>query len=316
MANRDLNAATQQPLAAAAYALVSFISLGICLWAGWYLLTQPIVMGSPETSARAYFVLLAILGLASAAFLFGAMRSSARLTGNVYGYALELGGPVVIAVLVVAGGFFATKQPTEFTLVVRLRGTEAITNTQDTFLKVDLGVRRETAVFESGQTTILGVPARFLKGELPIEFASKRYRLKDEKGMLKVPSEGIVYLDVVRVALPHENAIDQESDVPDETDPINAFYASTLANDPEPGRRDWKRLAKDRWEERYPSGFAETFQVRKRIRVGDCPGVRVSKPRAENFEIFIPDRGCPAMVIRYRHNAGAWNYLSQMLDVR
>jgi len=92
-----------QPLGAASYAGLSFASLLVCIFIGGYLLSSSAAIISAATSARGYYVLLAVLGLASAAFLFGAMRSHAQLTGNNFGTAFEFGGPVVVAILVVLG---------------------------------------------------------------------------------------------------------------------------------------------------------------------------------------------------------------------
>jgi hypothetical protein len=61
-----------------------------------------------NASARAYYVMLFFLSLSSATFLFGAMRSIASLRGMHLGAAYEFGGPAVIAIVVVLGGFYPT----------------------------------------------------------------------------------------------------------------------------------------------------------------------------------------------------------------
>src|SRR4051812_48772298 len=52
-----------------------------------------------------FYLVLFPLGLAAAAFLYKAMKSTGVLKGRRYGLTLELGGPVVVFVLVIAGGY-------------------------------------------------------------------------------------------------------------------------------------------------------------------------------------------------------------------
>src|SRR5215217_3668937 len=65
-------------------------------------------------SSTSYFFLLIPLALASAAFLFGALRSSAKYTGKNYGGTLELGGPVVVLLLIVGLGYKFRPQEKSF----------------------------------------------------------------------------------------------------------------------------------------------------------------------------------------------------------
>lgn len=48
-------------------------------------------------------------------------------------------------------------------------------------------------------------------------------------------------------------------------------YHSSLA-DPDPGRREWSRVAPDQWTETYPSGSGNIFDVAARISVAGCSG--------------------------------------------
>jgi hypothetical protein len=54
---------------------------------------------------RAYYFLLFPLSFSAAAFLFGVMNSYAKYNHKTINGGLQLGGPVVIAVLVIVGGF-------------------------------------------------------------------------------------------------------------------------------------------------------------------------------------------------------------------
>ncbi len=195
---KSIKPSTRQPLAAGAYALLSFISLAVCALIGWYLLNIPGAATSSIFATRTYYVLVVILGLAVAAFLFGVMRSHARLKGNQSGYAVELGGPAACAALVVWGGF-SLPTPDEFSFVVRLRSSEPITETAETWIRVDLGDRRERRAFSPlGEAVIPAIPIRFRDAELPMEFESRMYSVKDPKSAYRAPESGVIYLDVVR----------------------------------------------------------------------------------------------------------------------
>src|SRR3954471_9826781 len=56
-------------------------------------------------NSSAYFFLLVPLSLAAAGFLFGALRSHAKYSGKAYGGTLELGGPVLVLVIVIYLGY-------------------------------------------------------------------------------------------------------------------------------------------------------------------------------------------------------------------
>lgn len=190
-----------QPMAAGAYAIISGVGLIIAILVGWYLLASPALLAPNNAAAKAYYILLLILGIAAAAFLFGAMRSTARLAGSEWNSAYEFGGPVAMAILVVIGGFYLTKAPDDFGLIVRLRAKEPITDAVETWARVDLGARRDERLFSrDGEVQFSSLPARYMENELPIELISKAFKLKEPKSAYKIPSNGVLYLDVVRVA--------------------------------------------------------------------------------------------------------------------
>jgi hypothetical protein len=197
-----------QPLSAGIYAVISAIGLIAALVVGWYLLANPNLLASSNAAARSYYVLLLVLGVAAAAFLFGAMKSSARLTGTHLGAAYEFGGPAAMSILVVAGGFYLTKTPDEFSLTIRLRANEPITDATETWARLDLEARRDERLFSrDGEVRFSGLPARYLEAELPVEIISKVFKLKEPRSTYKIPSSGVLYVDVLR-APPGENKVD------------------------------------------------------------------------------------------------------------
>src|SRR6266705_5484336 len=90
-------------------ALASFLCgigvLGLMLWKAEALTKLGLI-------GNLYYVVLLPLGLCAAVFLFGVVRSFARYKGAQYGGTLELSGPIVAFVLVVAGGFVLMSRPT------------------------------------------------------------------------------------------------------------------------------------------------------------------------------------------------------------
>lgn len=138
------------------YVLIAFTSLFFAVGLIIYFFTSDKVIGS-----RLYYILLVILSISIAIFTFGVLKSTASLTyeEKLYGYKLELTGPIVVFVLVVVGGFYLTNEPAEETLVVKFHGPEGINH-----VVVERG---EAAILISGQEAeipapiILGGIARF-----------------------------------------------------------------------------------------------------------------------------------------------------------
>jgi len=190
------------------YLSISTIGLIAGLFISWYLLTNPGLLAPNNAAAKAYYVLLLVLGLAVAAFLFGAMKSTARLTGTQFGAAYEFGGPAAISILVVIGGFYLTRPPEDFGLTIRLHAGDPITDATETWARVDLGARRDERLFSrDGEVQFSGLPARYLETDLPIEIISKLFKLKEPRSAYKIPSSGVLYIDVLRVP-PGENRIE------------------------------------------------------------------------------------------------------------
>jgi hypothetical protein len=115
-------------------------------------------------SAQVFYVLLIPWGIASSAFLFGAMRSYARFQYRQMGTVLELGGPVVLFALVVVGGFkLVPPVPETFDLTVRPKSEDGSTPILTAGrVTIDLGNRRDTVALDArGEANFKGVPASF-----------------------------------------------------------------------------------------------------------------------------------------------------------
>jgi hypothetical protein len=78
-----------------------------------------------------YYGVVLILGLAAASFLFGAMRGYARYHGKTSLGSPELGGPVVVAALVIAGFFYERHLQQPFGVRIHVQSAESAENQAD-----------------------------------------------------------------------------------------------------------------------------------------------------------------------------------------
>jgi hypothetical protein len=159
-----------QPLSAKAYAIIAAIGLIFAVaFTLSYVYQVPHLIQS-GTQSQIFYVLLIPWGLASAAFLFGAMKSYARWTYKDLGL-IELGGPVALFCLVIVGGFKLVPKATELLdLTVRAHSADRrdamITSGKVT---LDLDNDRRTATFGSnGEAEFKGIPAKFREAPIKV----------------------------------------------------------------------------------------------------------------------------------------------------
>jgi len=190
-----------QPLGPIPYAITALIGLVIALWVGRYLVRNLAQLTSQGAGQQAYYVLLVILGMTSAVFLFGALRSTASLTGNQFGWAVDLGGPAALFFLVVIAGFYLTKPTSEeFPLTVRLQGAEPPSElAKEAWIIVDLAKRERVQVPAIGEATINAVPTRFRNARVRISLESPRYRINSPEASYQIPADGIISLQVIPI---------------------------------------------------------------------------------------------------------------------
>lgn len=179
------------------YFLGTLVTLIIALVTGFYLFENA-GRYSPSVNTPFYYGLLVVLGLASALCLFGAMRSTATVSGRYLGAVGEFGGPAALFVAVVAGGLWATQRPAHFDLTVLLRGPgNPAEMAQDASIVIDLRTNRLNAEFAAnGIATFKEIPAD-LRGEtIHIYFNSPAFELSRPGSEYTIPSDGPLYLDV------------------------------------------------------------------------------------------------------------------------
>jgi hypothetical protein len=81
---------------------------------------------------------------------------------------------------------------------------------------------------------------------------------------------------------------------------VSSFSWISPPGEFKPGIRKWTRISSDRWQEEYPDGTKNISLIRKRINVGGCDGSVISGPLEEDFQGFIPDKGCLNMTFLFR----------------
>jgi hypothetical protein len=146
-----------------------------------------------------YYLVLVPLGLSAAAFLFGALRSYAQYSGKQFGGMLELGGPVVLFLLVLILGFSLPKPASNFPLTVYVHGPSGL---QDLVLRgsgyimLDIGgERKKRPIGNDGEAVFSEIPANFRGKEIPIALDADGYELVDTHQKARL-MESSVYVEV------------------------------------------------------------------------------------------------------------------------
>ena len=192
----------------AVYAALSAGGLATALFVGWYISVH--LRELQEVIPQAYCILLLILGLAAAAFLFGAMRSTATVQGRQLGIAFDVGGPAAGALLVIVGGFWLTRAPPTFDLTVRLSGPEVRSDIANSWIVVDLGqLHPRISPDQQGDATQKQVGENHRHDPVRLQLESKQYRLSNPNKTYTIPSDNVLRVDVERIppALPGSDHI-------------------------------------------------------------------------------------------------------------
>ncbi|MEQ1696277.1 MAG: TIR domain-containing protein [Hyphomicrobiaceae bacterium] len=97
---------------------------------------------------------------------------------------------------------------------------------------------------------------------------------------------------------------------------VIAFAYRTPPQEIDPGLRLFKRQADGIWTNTYPSGFVERGGEQTRINLDGCTGAVIGKDTEPDFVIFIPDKGCPGMMLRFKRGNAPWIVFGHMENVR
>lgn len=174
------------------YALISLGAFLCCIAVLVLLIVYADKLTRLGLTEHVYYLVLVLMGLAAAVFLFGVLPSSATYEGTVLGGRLKLRGAIVGAVLVVVGGyFFLPKKPT-FPLTVYVHGEGG---PQDVVLRnsgrvvLELGPEpRGEPIGENGQAYFPAIPANFRGQEVPAWVESETYESVDPRAKRRLDS--------------------------------------------------------------------------------------------------------------------------------
>ena len=184
----------------APYAVVSLVSFLLFLVLLVLLVLKAEMLVAFGLTGNLFYVVLVPLGLCAAVCLFGILRSTASYKGKHFGGALELGGPVVVFVLVVLGGFKLVPNPMQLRLTVYVHGPAG---RQDLVLQnagqvvLDLGPdRRRERIGDKGEA-YFSVPPEFRSQRVPVGVESEAYEAATPNEEVKLDSDRL-YLKVRR----------------------------------------------------------------------------------------------------------------------
>jgi len=113
-------------------------------------------------NTSAYFFLLIPLALVCAGFLFGALRSHAKYAGKAYGGTLELGGPVVVLVLIILLGFKFRPQEKNFSFTINIFEAKDTTEIiKDGSVELYFGTAHVSKNISDGQSVFSELPSDY-----------------------------------------------------------------------------------------------------------------------------------------------------------
>ena len=159
--SRSSAGASKEPGAARNYIVVALLGLIFsAAFTVFYVDRVPQLVQS-GIQEQVFYLLLIPWALASAAFLFGAVKSYARLTHKHSGTSLELGGPVVLFCLVLVGGFkLVSFTPDTFDLAVRAHSKDVpLINFGQ--ITLDLPGLPHATIGRDGEANFKGISVKF-----------------------------------------------------------------------------------------------------------------------------------------------------------
>jgi hypothetical protein len=189
---RDSDPAGEPKSGSMPYLVMASVMLAATLLAGWFITTNINSLQQQNASFARFFVLL-LLSLLAAMFLFGVLKATGKLVGNVMGYAIELGGPAALFFAIMVLGMQLVPQVENVTLNIALQPTpdqsmRAVS--QDVTAIVYLEEQNiATAFSEVGMASIPSVSSSVVEsGSVRILIQSPSYRVRadwpvDDDGM-------------------------------------------------------------------------------------------------------------------------------------
>jgi len=179
------------------YALICLVVFLCCMAVLAILIVQADKLTVLGLTEHVYYLVLVLMGLAAAGFLFGVLPSSATYEGTVLGGTLKLSGAIVGAALVVVGGYFLVPKTFTFPLAVYVHGQGGpqdmvLGNSGRVVLKLGPELRSEP-IRDNGQAYFPTIPANFRGQEVPVWVESQDFGVTGaQKRRLTGPSLDLV----------------------------------------------------------------------------------------------------------------------------
>jgi hypothetical protein len=153
------------------YALISLVAFLCCMAVLLLLIWNADKLSRFGLLQQVYYLVLVLMGLTAAVFLFGVLPSSATWAGKFLGGTLRLSGSIVGAALVVIGGYYFIPKATYFPLTVYVHGVGGpqdivLRNEGRVFLKLGPDIRSKP-IGENGQAVFPSIPADFRGQQVP-----------------------------------------------------------------------------------------------------------------------------------------------------
>ena len=171
----------EQPLSARTYLIVSAVGLMLVVGLMLFFVYKAPDLVRNGISKAVFYVLLVPLGLSTGTFCFGAMRAYARYRGKLLGGFFELKGPIVVAALVVVGGFYLVPaerpQAKPFSIKVRFieeNGRPVRGGSVRLLLRNATQTRN---VDDLGETTFFEIPSEFLNKSAEISYDAPKHEI-------------------------------------------------------------------------------------------------------------------------------------------
>ena len=171
----------------------------IALFLVWLMLWKVERLAAFGLTGKFFYLILIPLALSTATVLFGILRSFASYSGRQLGGRLELGGPVVVFILLILLGFWLTPNPGNFPLTIYLHGKSgphelALRNVG--YVMLDLGgERRREPVGDKGQALFSEIPASFSGQTVMVTLDADGYELINPKQKLRLDGPSL-YLPI------------------------------------------------------------------------------------------------------------------------
>jgi hypothetical protein len=156
------------------FLVLSGVALAVLIWKADKLTAYGL-------TEKVYYFALVPLGLSAAVLMFGVLRSKAYWKGTAYGGALELGGPVVLFLLVQILGFYLVQNALTFPLTVYVHGEHGpeellLRNSGKVVLRLGLEPRSEP-IGADGQAFFPVIPANFRNQFVPVWVESDEFEI-------------------------------------------------------------------------------------------------------------------------------------------